>query len=302
MIRKTRIISFVCVALLMLLIFGAVGIYASPNLLELMRSANLEKEDLSRAHAGNIAKDSFRKLNPKANLEELKLVKLESFPQNFWVARFEQEGEVRIDAAKEEVVFIVNNGGLENLCKKRFDDKAKKITEDEAFEIAQKYIRDISLGFDKKAKLDEVSLFKIGGDQALSCWRVKWSRIENGYPYHDDWIIVDIDAFEGTLLGYHKYYPSIMSENVKCELTEGVAWKIAKEFLETNTNLSLKENSGKLMLVNPNYRWTDKVMLEINPNAILAWTFGLSSDSGQKDGEIWIDAYTDEILGGFESK
>lgn len=99
-------------------------------------------------------------------------------------------------------------------------------------------------------------------------------------------------------MAYRNNYFSIEPKSFSVSIKKEVALTRAQDISEREEfDLSASAN---LMIVNPNYRWTDKALDVPDIHSRLAWVIPFEKYEGR--GEIYIDAETGEMLGGEETQ
>ncbi len=131
----------------------------------------------------------------------------------------------------------------------------------------------------------------------------KWARTYKGYKYDTDFITVALDPSTGEVAAASKRFVSTKPD-IQVNLNEEKAKEIAIYEIENISEFKVGNIKDiNMLLVNPNYRWTNKATIEFNPNARLAYAITFERLS-PLIGEVimWIDSLNGEMLGGVVSK
>lgn len=160
----------------------------------------------------------------------------------------------------------------------------------------------LSIGIGDNAPITKMVVDQ-GGVAGLTLWELKWPRKKSAYEFRNDATTLNIDAIEGQILAYNDNNPSADPDSLDVSVKETAAKSRAAE-TATEKGFALDVTSGKLMIVNPNYRWTASFVEMPSTESRLSWVFSFQkqTDIGTGIGEIWIDASNGRLLGGEESK
>lgn len=140
-------------------------------------------------------------------------------------------------------------------------------------------------------------------DETNSFKTYKWARTYKGYKYDFDFIIVSLDPSTGEIGGASKQFIS-NNPSINIKVKDNEAKKIASNFLSGFSDLKVGDiKTEETVIVNPNYRWTNKAVKEFNTNTRLAYAYTFNVTKPY-DGEliIWIDVEDGSVLGGTVSK
>ncbi|MEW5705917.1 MAG: hypothetical protein AB1743_03850 [Actinomycetota bacterium] len=252
---------------------------------------------INKDNASQTAQKVFEALTPGSKLKSIELIERRYGKQLLWEALSDQDGEVQVNAINGEIKFVLN---MKNVIDVTSDARASHplISKESALQSVRKIAKDLQL-FVPDEEPDEANLLKHSDNKdAVHRWYFKWAREEQGFEYHDDWVFAYVDAYKGKLIGYNKNYVSYTKPSLDIKIKEAEALELAKKIANKN-GYSLIPEKSELMIVNPNYRWTDNFVM-FPEETRLAWIIHFSKLTGI--GEIWIDASTREMLGGDETK
>jgi len=228
------------------------------------------------------------------------LVNEKGSKKDSWLLKVEQDANIQVDADTGELTSLTNFALLNKLDEER-NGKEKIIPKEKAYQFRNQIIKGLDLRI--KGKELEMKLETNGGIEHQAYWSTVWQRETDGYPYLDDYIMLDIDAFHGQVVGYEKAFHSDEPASTKVLVSEAKARTNAGKFIGdklTNRDIKLSPDKGSLMIVRPTYYWTDHPILNTPPTTRLAWILKLATEYGH--GTIWVDAQDGAILGGGETQ
>lgn len=201
------------------------------------------------------------------------------------------------------------------------EDKPKKPKE-EIIKQAEKYFKIINGEIPKDAFFYDCEFLVPGWNDTKHSydgeWFVFWGRKAGDYAYKEDWIKVIINEKYG-LVGYYYKFFSEYSPPKKINISQDRAVETARNsmrsiiyspYFEGNFHEYEvgKYDSSKLMIVNPNYshrKGPQGMNTSPKPFARLAWVVVFECVPKTKTIELpagycetWIDAETEEVLGG----
>jgi hypothetical protein len=248
----------------------------------------------SKAEAMHIAGQVLTQVDPEYTLEAIILA--ENKPGELvWEIRYtsgcKTAGELWIGAL---------DGEIKLFCDLRKREEAESSSEQplshEATLVkAVKKAEDLGF-FIPSSSPDEVTLLEKKNKEKPELF-FKWQKEMNGYKFHDDWVGVFVDAGKGEILGYRKNYYSLNPPSLEVKIEKSQAIKSAEKVAARN-GFTLETEKAELLIVNPNYRWTEKFVK--NPiETELAWTIPFTKPEGK--GEIWVDSQEGTLLGGEET-
>ena len=291
---STRKKLFLVTVVASLLAVGARSIYAGQFSLFMSPVVSNSAADMDQAQAK--ADSIVHKVHPGATITRTSLMDIQPGNRRVWQVEYKGQGEVDFDAQTGQVTFFYNH--------KRFDEltanpsSAKKLSRAEAVTKAKGIAGDLSLRVG--ATSDDASLsVDRGGTSGLSSWEFRWPREKNGYKFHDDFILLGIDAFDGQIIGYNYNWFSDEPASTAVTVNESDAGAVAAKTASEN-GFGSKAGNGRLVIVNPNYKWTPS-FVEMPPKETrLAWDFAFENNDslGVHAAEIWVDASTGDMLGG----
>jgi len=280
-------------AVLLLSILGAA--FGSSVLQVIQYKPQSMNTGISVASAKSIADRAFKVISPSSTLSDAKLAKVLPHQNDVWQVDYGKDGEVQVDAKTGKLLFIISEKSFMDMANNT--NNGTFITEDQAISSANDYASKMSL--DIEGILSSANLVHDkGGTTGADVWDLKWHRKSHGYIFKNDFIIAGIDAKTKELLAYNNCFysnePSSFSINIKA------ATAIENAQATADQNGYTLNGKASLMIVNPNYRWTDEAMKEPNPDTRLAWVIPFEKPNGV--GEIYIDAENGSLLGGDETK
>lgn len=151
-------------------------------------------------------------------------------------------------------------------------------------------------------------------------YQVLWHQVEGGTPVPEGYVLVDIDAETGEVVGFGRRHIDVEGADMEASVPMSEAIKTAKEFIQEY----VKENWGpagrtkdhevivldvELVIQRPNYTFWEYRLGE----PTLVWEVfietrckGINLVTGEESDErywflVWVDAYTREIVGGKHS-
>lgn len=240
--------------------------------------------DIPENQAVDIAKNVLAKTGTSLAVPSYKkLKKVPLFSQSrIWSIEFGQDGEVDIDAEQGRIVRLVNNKMINESSKVK-----GTIDASQAKDKALEHTKALKLDIGNTGGDPEISIIDFG----IPAWLVEFPRVYHDIPYAHDAVYFQISTIDGALLGYAYTYPSDEPQSVEVSLNEESARSIAAQFMKTTESDLSKP--GELMIVNPNYYWTDEFNPDPVSEAAVAWVFVLESGS-----QVWVSVQDGAILGG----
>lgn len=248
--------------------------------------------DISRDNALKIAKHKFENLKLSSDIKKIELVEKMPAKDIIWEV-YSSDGDLQVDATTGKVKWIfsvksVNDAaslsGMSDTLIQKDDILAR--------------VRQIEIDLDLDIPEQVAAEARLLKDNGIAEWVFIWPRETQGYKYHDDFTLISVDAYRGNLIGYNKNHDSKepTTLDVKIDISDAInsASKVASA-----ENFTLKSESAKLMIVNPNYRWTEN-FVHFTDESRIAWVIDFDKAEGR--GEIWIDASTGDMLGGIETR
>lgn len=289
-----KIIVVVVVMLLLALSVTAIAISyfgggipgPKDKILPFENEAKPTAQDISTETAHGIAKGVFEKLGISAGPYRTKLTNAPLFSANhYWEMNAGEDATLKVEAKSGRVLGLVNYK-----MSHAEDDASGTVTASEAKNKALKYAADLGLTVDRVVQPDIQLLTQFSRSKS---WLVRWPRTFHGIPYAQDAIDFDIGAKSGGLLIYSYRYPSQEPVSSQISLDEKSARSIAQNYMTGYQRNLKKDTPGKLMVVNPNYYWTEGFNANPVSEAAVGWVFKLQDNS-----EIWVSAKDGKILGG----
>lgn len=286
-------------ALLLSLIFGlavssAIWVYANEYLSVSKSSTKIPK--VSKESAASVAQSVFDGMKPGSKVTSLQLKERIPSDQPLWEALSDRDSETWINANNGEVRFVFDGESSADAVNNAKTTPLPTLTKEQALSSIRKATSKLRL-FVPSSEPFQAELLSHGDTDRH--WNFKWARVERGYKYHDDWIFIFADAYKGQIIGYNKNFISNTPASFEVRIQKERALELAKEFA-ADKNFKLVPEKLELMIVNPNYRWTDKMNKVPSIDTRLSWVIGFTKHEGS--GEIWIDVKTGEMLGGEESR
>lgn len=272
------------------------GFSYSSNLLEFFQlKPDTANTGISKEVATQIARKTFKVVAPGSTPSDVRLAHSLPHQNDVWQVDFGADGQVQVDVKTGKPLFVISEKAFRAMVANANNESF--ISEDQAKAAALDYASKMSLGLDGVLSSAELVKNK-GGTEGANVWDLKWQRVLQGYRFKDDWVVVGINAHNKDLMVYHDNFfsnaPNTLSVNVgKEEALERVRAIATQEGFNLNRDATL-------MIVNPNYRWTDHMIESPNPDTRLAWV--VSFDKLEGRGEIYVDAENGGMLGGDETK
>jgi hypothetical protein len=253
---------------------------------------------INKDNAVKLASQIFEKINPGSKVDNINLKERILEKQLVWEARSNQEGEIWIDANEGIIRFIFNGKEINNsVINARHNNPL--ISKDTAMDKISKLADELNLSVSDGSP--EVDLFKDNeAEDAIYSWDFKWKRTFEDHEFHNDWISISIDAYKGELISYNKNFNSLEPKELKIKINKQRSLEFASEFAKKQNMQINSLKVARVVIVNPNYRWTSQLIEEFNPESRLAWVVSFAKQEGI--GEIWVDTENGEILGGDETK
>ncbi len=273
-----------------------IGLAYGFNAMHFWTPVNFSEDAKLKAEA--TAMNFSRNLALDANITDISTGQNAFHNMQVWKAQFGKDGEVWMDDSLKNVVFFINQKWQRNKLNKPVDINKFTINEKNVEAQALNHIK--TLGTVIKGKLVEKKIVENQSNfNGITYWFLKWAREKDGYLFKDDWTIMGIDPVDGSLIAYNRKHASEEPKDLKINIIQADALKSASQ-LASELGLEPVQGPAKLLIVNPNYRWTQSALKEFNPNAQLAWVFEFGKQHGLV--EIWVDVETGDILGGEETK
>lgn len=242
--------------------------------------------------ARRIADEVLQKVSPSYRTSQVELTEERPHSQKLvWQARWGpdgKDGQIWIDALDGKVKFFCDLKRTEEAA------AAEKPLLSQEAALAKALGKARGLGFSIPQSLpSEVKLLREENQ-----WFYKWPREMNGYRFHDDSVFIFVDATQGEIISYRNLQFSLDPPSFEVQIEKANALDLAQKIV-TNFNGSLDPEKATLMIVNPNFRWTD-TFVKFSTEARLAWVIPFVKPEGK--GEIWIDSLTGRLLGGEETR
>lgn len=242
--------------------------------------------------ASRIADEVLQKVNPMSRITEMELVEERPHSKKLvWQARWGPsgtDGQIWIDVLDGKVKFFCDLKKAENATASRKPPLPQEAA------LAEALKRAAGLGFlIPQSPPSEAQLLR-----EEKKWFFKWPREMNGYRFHDDSVFIFVDATQGEIISYRNLQFSLDPPSLEVEIEKTRALESAEK-IAVELGFSLDSEKAALMIVNPNFRWTE-TFVKYPVEAKLAWVIPFTKPEGK--GEIWIDSVTGRLLGGEESR
>ncbi len=185
-------------------------------------------------------------------------------------------------------------------------------TQEQMEKMGRQFVEKIRGDFPSNVSLSRIRF--ISTDYLRGSWGIRWSRVEKGYQYPNDWVFVRINDETGNLFSYSIRLISEELVSTDVKITEDEAVKIALDNLRSvfeseeaprEYKLPSEASSVKLKIVNPNYMFVEDrkfiCMSEATGTAlahVVEFNVGNIPNIGKLKFWIWVDAETGEVVGG----
>lgn len=176
------------------------------------------------------------------------------------------------------------------------------ISDKEANDSAMRCLNAAGIPLDN-ARLYSSKLVRLGSDDSLTIWEVKFQRIYNGYAFYaDDFIRVTLDPTDGTPSSFGYNFRSPLPDSTYVQVDKTSATGNAKSYL---SELGVQAGSAiytELQIVQPNEYW-EYVAVGQTPVlptiSRLAWV--IAFDGPWDRTEVWVDAVSGRVIGGMKT-
>jgi len=252
--------------------------------------------------ATKAAQDVFGAMNPNSRLTSIVLK--ERLPNNqlLWEAFSDKDSEIWVNANNGEIRFLFdgeNSADRVDYAKNKFPAISREQALSSIAQAAGKLKLEVP-----STKPDNAEMVNHSDNEGEPYeWNFKWAREKQGYKYHDDWVFISVDAYKGQIIGYNQNFASNEPTSLEIRIEKPEALELAGR-LASKEGFSLIQNEAELMIVNPNYRWTEYMTKVPEANTRLAWVIVFDKPQAPfgGSGEIWIDASNGKMLGGVETR
>lgn len=130
-------------------------------------------------------------------------------------------------------------------------------------------------------------------------WQINWDRQLNGINYHSDSVMTVVDAESGEIESFSLTYFTPPPVSTSVTISKAQAQTTAQGQLVSAGIQNATLYSIMTEIVQPNLFWQNGNDDSVPGAGKVAWVYGFTEPTN-REGEVWVDAQTGVVIGGFE--
>lgn len=242
--------------------------------------------------------ETVRRLWPVPHDAEVREMLLtdEMLGKTFWLLTWRVDDDIALAAQID-----ADSGEMFSLLDFRYDGKKDNLGNTTiAAEIGQEMLKKMGMPANKLSE-PTVTINKalgIGYPHRIT-YSVLWYQVHENLPVLDGYVLVNIDPETLKPVGFAKGLINTEGIDTRPDVSMNKATNAAKGFIEAKGYEVKEVIDVELVIGRPNYYW-EGTPRELGEPTLL-WLVTIKTDLGSS-AEIWVDAYTGEVVGGDQTR